>query len=113
MTQSVAELEVHSRIFDEMGFLPATPYNKINIHVGGMYGDKEAALERFSKVRHINAVVRHINAVVRHINAVMRNITLAVAALNSRCTWQPPHWDAYLDVGVVGSASSACGAHAA
>lgn len=50
VTQSVGELEVHSRIFDEMGFLPATPYNKINIHVGGTYGDKDAALERFSKV---------------------------------------------------------------
>jgi hypothetical protein len=48
--QSVKELEVHSRIFDEMGFLPASPYNKINIHVGGTYGDKEAALRRFSKV---------------------------------------------------------------
>lgn len=51
MAQSVAELEVHSRIFDEMGFLPATPHNKINIHVGGTYGDKDAALERFSQVR--------------------------------------------------------------
>jgi hypothetical protein len=50
VTQSVAELEVHSRMFDEMGFLPATPHNKINIHVGGTYGDKDAALERFSKV---------------------------------------------------------------
>lgn len=50
--QSVAELEVHSRIFDEMGFLPATPYNKINIHVGGTYGDKDAALERFSQVQY-------------------------------------------------------------
>jgi hypothetical protein len=29
--QSKRELEVHSRIFDEMGFLPATPYNKINM----------------------------------------------------------------------------------
>jgi UV DNA damage endonuclease len=42
-------------MFDEMGFLPATPYNKINIHVGGTYGDKEAALERFSKVQQSNA----------------------------------------------------------
>lgn len=41
---------MHSRIFDEMGFLPATPHNKINIHVGGTYGDKDAALERFSQV---------------------------------------------------------------
>lgn len=37
-------------MFDEMGFLPATPHNKINIHVGGTYGDKDAALERFCKV---------------------------------------------------------------
>eukprot|EP00879_Flechtneria_rotunda_P013830 GHRR01014443.1.p1 GENE.GHRR01014443.1~~GHRR01014443.1.p1 ORF type:complete len:1060 (+),score=468.43 GHRR01014443.1:1060-4239(+) len=51
VTQSVQELEVHSRIFDEMGFLPATPFNKINIHVGGTYGgDKEATLRRFSAV---------------------------------------------------------------
>lgn len=51
VTQSVGELEVHSRIFDEMGFLPASPYNKINIHVGGTYGgEKEATLRRFAKV---------------------------------------------------------------
>eukprot|EP00775_Hariotina_reticulata_P006036 gene6036-6274_t len=49
--QSVQELEVHSRIFDEMGFLPATPHNKINIHVGGTYGgNKDATLRRFSRV---------------------------------------------------------------
>ncbi|KAF8070876.1 mus-18 [Scenedesmus sp. PABB004] len=47
---SVRELEVHSLIFDEMGFLPASPHNKINIHVGGAMGDKAAALGRFSKV---------------------------------------------------------------
>ncbi|WIA11494.1 hypothetical protein OEZ85_011607 [Tetradesmus obliquus] len=51
VTQSVAELEVHSRIFDEMGFLPASPYNKINIHVGGTYGGpKEDTLRRFAQV---------------------------------------------------------------
>jgi UV DNA damage repair endonuclease len=51
---SVQELEVHSRIFDEMGFLPATPYNKINIHVGGTYGgNKEATLRRFAQVRDV------------------------------------------------------------
>jgi UV DNA damage repair endonuclease len=52
VTQSVAELEVHSRIFDEMGFLPASPYNKINIHVGGTYGGpKEDTLRRFAQVQ--------------------------------------------------------------
>ncbi|KXZ55903.1 hypothetical protein GPECTOR_2g1454 [Gonium pectorale] len=46
---SVKELEVHSLIFDLMGFLPATVYNKINIHVGGVYGDKIASMDRFAK----------------------------------------------------------------
>jgi UV DNA damage endonuclease len=51
VTQSVRELEVHSRIFDEMGFLPASPHNKINIHVGGTYGgEKEPVLRRFAAV---------------------------------------------------------------
>ncbi|EFJ50532.1 hypothetical protein VOLCADRAFT_116697 [Volvox carteri f. nagariensis] len=47
---SVKELEVHSLILDTMGFLPATPFNKINIHVGGVYGDKIASMDRFAKV---------------------------------------------------------------
>ena len=40
------ELNNHSRIFDMMGFEPSH-YNKINIHVGGTYGDKEATAKRF------------------------------------------------------------------
>jgi UV DNA damage endonuclease len=31
---------------DLMG-LSTTPYNKINIHIGGVYGDKESALQRW------------------------------------------------------------------
>ena len=34
---TLKELETHSEVFDLMG-LPATPYAKINIHVGGTYG---------------------------------------------------------------------------
>jgi UV DNA damage repair endonuclease len=46
---SIKELEVHSRIFDLMGFAPS-PWNKINIHVGGVYGNKLAAMDRFADV---------------------------------------------------------------
>jgi UV DNA damage endonuclease len=40
------ELNNHSQIFDLMGFFPSH-YNKINIHVGGTYGDKEKTAKRF------------------------------------------------------------------
>ena len=40
------ELNNHSRIFDMMGFFPSH-YNKINIHVGGTYGDKDETAKRF------------------------------------------------------------------
>jgi UV DNA damage endonuclease len=46
--QSMAELEVHSQILDLMGFETASPYNKINIHVGGVYGDKATTLQRWA-----------------------------------------------------------------
>ncbi len=42
----VNELTDHGKVFDMMG-LSETPYNKINIHIGGAYGDKESAMERF------------------------------------------------------------------
>jgi len=44
--KAVNELNCHSHIFDLMGFQPSWE-NKINIHVGGAYGDRESALKRF------------------------------------------------------------------
>jgi UV DNA damage endonuclease len=48
LENTIKELETHSRVFDLMG-LPATHWHKINIHVGGAYGDKEETLKRFAK----------------------------------------------------------------
>lgn len=48
LTNTIKDLETHSQIFDLMG-LPATHWNKINIHVGGAYGDKEETLKRFAQ----------------------------------------------------------------
>ena len=36
--KTIKELNSHSEIFDLMGFIQPSPYNKINIHVGGTYG---------------------------------------------------------------------------
>jgi len=44
--RSVTDLENHGAMLDAME-LPRTPYNAINIHIGGHYGDKEATGERF------------------------------------------------------------------
>ena len=44
--RTIIGLDKHSEQFDMMGFEPSN-YNKINIHVGGAYGNKKAALKRF------------------------------------------------------------------
>jgi len=44
--RTIVDLQNHSEIFDLMGFEPS-PYNKINIHVGATYGDKEGTLDRW------------------------------------------------------------------
>lgn len=44
--KSIYDLEQHSQIFDEMGLTPSH-WNPINIHIGGTYGDKAAAAERW------------------------------------------------------------------
>ena len=48
LANTIKDLEIHSQIFDLMG-LPATHWHKINIHVGGAYGDKEETLKRFAE----------------------------------------------------------------
>ena len=44
----IKDLSIHGEVFDMMG-LSRTPWNKINIHIGGVYGDKISAMERFCK----------------------------------------------------------------
>ena len=46
--KSIIGLERHSEMFDLMGFEPSFE-NKINIHIGGMYGDAEATANRWIK----------------------------------------------------------------
>ena len=44
----ITDLSIHGEVFDMMN-LSRTPYNKINIHIGGAYGDKVSAMKRFCK----------------------------------------------------------------
>ena len=44
--KTIRELNSHSKQFNMFGFEPSN-YNKINIHVGGAYGDKASTLTRF------------------------------------------------------------------
>tara|TARA_R110001599_G_scaffold303730_3_gene509683 strand:+ start:849 stop:1754 length:906 start_codon:yes stop_codon:yes gene_type:complete len=44
--KTISELNKHSEIMDMMN-LSRTQYNKINIHVGGVYGDKKTAMDRW------------------------------------------------------------------
>ena len=45
---TIIDLELHGKVFDMMG-LSHTPYNKINIHCNGVYGDKIASLDRWCR----------------------------------------------------------------
>ncbi len=45
---TITDLTNHGKVFDLLG-LDRTPYNKINIHCNGVYGDKQSALDRFCK----------------------------------------------------------------
>ena len=50
--RTILGLNKHSEQFNMMGFEPSN-YNKINIHVGGAYGDKETTLARFCDNFHL------------------------------------------------------------
>jgi len=43
---TIKDLTIHGELFDLMG-LSRTPYNLINIHCNGVYGDKQSAMDRF------------------------------------------------------------------
>jgi UV DNA damage endonuclease len=44
----VKDLTIHGEIFDIMN-MPRTPESKINIHIGGAYGDRHSATDRWCK----------------------------------------------------------------
>ncbi|GAB4094453.1 apurinic/apyrimidinic endonuclease family protein [Flaviaesturariibacter terrae] len=48
LDNTIRDLEIHARLFDLMG-LPPSHWNKINIHVGGAYGDKVESIRRFAE----------------------------------------------------------------
>ena len=48
LANTITDLEYQSAVFDLMGLRPSH-WNKINIHAGGTYGDKQATLARFAE----------------------------------------------------------------
>jgi UV DNA damage endonuclease len=48
LQNTITDLEIHSQLFDLMGQKPSH-WNKVNVHVGGAYGDKMETLKRFAK----------------------------------------------------------------
>ncbi|MDQ6815154.1 MAG: UV DNA damage repair endonuclease UvsE [Bacteroidota bacterium] len=48
LTKTIKELKQHAEIMDLLQ-LPHSPFAKVNIHIGGAFGDKVAALARFAE----------------------------------------------------------------
>jgi UV DNA damage endonuclease len=48
LANTIKDLRQHAEIMDLLG-LPQSPFHKINIHVGGAYGDKGSAIGRFTE----------------------------------------------------------------
>ena len=46
LRKTIKEVRQHGEVMDMLG-LPRTPFAKINLHVGGAYGDKASAIDRF------------------------------------------------------------------
>lgn len=46
--KSIKDLEIHSEFLDMMGFEPSL-WNKLNFHIGGVYNDKQSAIERWKQ----------------------------------------------------------------
>ena len=59
LANTLKDLEYQSEVFDLMGLAPSH-WNKINIHVGGTYGDKMATMVRFSQ--HFNLLSENLRA---------------------------------------------------
>ncbi len=92
--RAIAELDYSARLLDTMAL---NPQHKIVIHIGGIYGDKPAAIDRF--IHQANILPAHIRArlTVEHEE---RSYNLADALAISRQTGLPVvydnlHFDAY------------------
>jgi len=59
LRNTIRDLEIHSQVFDLME-LPPSHWNKINIHVGGAYGDKKETLKRFAQ--HFRLLSKNLQA---------------------------------------------------
>jgi UV DNA damage endonuclease len=59
LANTITELRIHAALFDLMDLEPSHK-NKINIHVGGAYGDKAETLKRFAK--HYKSLPHNIKA---------------------------------------------------
>jgi UV DNA damage endonuclease len=59
LKNTIKDLETHSEIFDLMN-LPSSHWSKINLHVGGAYGDKSETLKRFAS--HFKLLSAHLRS---------------------------------------------------
>lgn len=86
---SFAELEYHARFLDRLG---TGPQHKIVLHLGGVYGDRAAALDRFARAyARLSGAVR-ARLVIENDE---KNFTLADALAVSKETGAPVVFDVF------------------